>query len=440
MLKNLREGLQRAVSKLFKKSVVDEAAIREFSRDLQRALLLSDVNVRLVLQLSKRVEKRLREDKPPPGVSLKEYAVYVLYNELANILGEKEAEPPSPTAGRQLRVLLVGLQGSGKTTAAAKLAMYYKKQGHDVALISVDTYRPGAYDQLKQLADGIGVDSFGGDLGDDPKALAKRGLGLFRDKEVVIVDTAGRHKDELSLMREMEELSSIVKPGITYLVVDGTIGQQAEKQARAFNEVVKVGGIIVTKLDGTAKGGGALTAAAATGASIHFVSTGERIEDFEVFSPTGFAGRLLGLGDIRALIESVEKAFKVDEEKARRISKGRFTLEEFYEQLDGLRRVGPLTRLLELLPGGLDLKITPEQLDGLEEKLKKWRAVLDSMTPHEKESPDVISSSRVKRIARGAGVDERDVKELLKTYTQTKRMIKSLQKTRAKRFMQRIGL
>ncbi|MFP3282970.1 MAG: signal recognition particle protein Srp54 [Nitrososphaeria archaeon] len=432
MLEGLRDGLKGAVDKLLGKSVVDERALRDFVHDIQRALLQADVNVKLVLDMSKRLEDSLRSERPPPGISMKEHAIYILYNEIVNILGGEDVKPPTPRGGKPLRIMLVGLQGSGKTTTAAKLALYYKERKFRPGLVAADTYRPGAYDQLKQLAERIEV-PFYGDPGErDAIGLARKGSGLLEEGgcDVIIVDTAGRHRNETELMNEMREIERAISPDISFLVVDATIGQQAERQARAFAESTKVGGLIVTKLDSSAKGGGALTTAAVTGAKVYFTSSGEGLEDFEEYSPRKFAERLLGMGDLDSLVQKFQRLSSVDEEQAERISRGKFTLIDFVEQLEGLGKMGPFSKLLEMLPGGSQIKLPKDAVDGMEDKIVRWRAAINSMTPRERDDPEIINGQRMRRIARGAGVDERDIRDLLKSYEQAKRLAKAFRKSR----------
>lgn len=435
MLNELKDGLRSTINKMLKRSIVDERAIKEFVHDVQRTFLRSDVSVKLVLELSRRLERELKERKPPAGISLKEHAIYLLYEEIIKILGKEEANPPRPGRGQKLKILLIGLQGSGKTTAAAKLASYYKRLGYRSILIAADTYRPGAYDQLRQLAEVIDIPVLGGRRGEDAVKVVERSLEDpgARGVDVIIIDTAGRHKEEHALMEEMKEIAAVSRPDFVFLVLDATMGQQAERQVRAFHEATPIGGIIVTKLDSTAKGGGALTAAAATGAKIYFASYGEKREEFEAFSPQRFASRLLGLGDLKTLIENIERARIEESELTKRITRGRFTLEDFINQLEGIRKMGPLSRLLELLPGGLGLKIPEEALDSAEEKLTKWKAILQSMTDEERVDPDVLNSSRVKRIAKGAGADEREIRDMVKAYRQARKLARTLQKSRLRK-------
>ncbi len=306
-LDNLGSSLTNAIKKLFKAGVVDEATVKELVRDIQRALLQSDVNVQLVLQISKNIEERALKEKVPPGVSRREHVIKVVYEELTKFVGDKPV-PLKVEPGKKKIIMLVGIQGSGKTTHAAKLARYFQKRGLKVGLICADTYRPGAYAQLQQLAARINIPFFGDLKAKDPVKVVKEGLKQFGEKDLIIVDTAGRHKEEKDLIKEMKDLEKNIKPDEVIMVIDGTIGQQALAQAKTFHEATPIGAIIVTKLDGSSRGGGALSAVAATGAPIKFIGTGEKIEDIEPFIPSRFVGRLLGMGDLETLLEKVKDA------------------------------------------------------------------------------------------------------------------------------------
>ncbi|MBS7621649.1 signal recognition particle protein Srp19, partial [Candidatus Bathyarchaeota archaeon] len=316
----------------------------------------------------------------------------------------------------------------GKTTAAAKLARYFQKRGLKPALICADTYRPGALDQLQQLANKINVPIYGDPKAEDPVKIALEGLKQLSDRDIVIVDTAGRHKEERELIKEMKLLEEKIKPDEVMLVIDGTIGQQALVQAKAFNEATSIGSILVTKLDGSARGGGALSAVVATGAPIKFISTGEKVEDIEPFVPSRFVGRLLGMGDLETLIEKVREAeIKVPEKKAKAILSGRFTLTDMYEQFEAMKGIGPFRKLLKMLPG-MSYNVPEEMLDMAEDKLEKWRVIIQSMTPAERENPKIFNASRIRRVARGSGTSEKDVKELLKQYVLMRKMLKTLRR------------
>jgi len=426
-LERLGSSLYEALKKVLRSSVVDEATVKELVRDVQRALLQADVNVKLVLDISKRIEERALKEKVPPGISRREHVIKVVYEELTRFLGDKPV-PIKTEPGKRKVMMLVGIQGSGKTTAAAKLARHFQKRGLKLALVCVDTYRPGAFAQLQQLANRINIPIYGDQNAKDPVKIALNGLKLYGDKDIVIIDTAGRHKEEQELIKEMMMLEKNIKPDEIILVIDGTIGQQATVQAKAFNEATPVGSILVTKLDGSARGGGALSAVAATGAPIKFISTGEKIEDIEAFVPSRFVGRLLGMGDLETLIDKVQEAeIKVPEKKAKAILSGKFTLTDMYEQFEAMKGMGPFRKLLKMLPG-MSYDIPENTLNVAEDRLEKWRVIIQSMTPEERDNPKAFNSSRIRRVARGSGTNEREVKELLKQYSTMRRMLKTLRR------------
>jgi|Deesub1362B_J571_1020462.scaffolds.fasta_scaffold00004_64 signal recognition particle subunit SRP54 len=425
MLDELKGKLRKAIDKLKGKAVIDQKVVREVLKEIQKGLLLSDVNVKIVFEMTKRIEEKALSTEPPRGITIREHIIKIIYDEFTQLLG---GSTPELKIKKGLnKILLVGIQGSGKTTTAAKLAKYFRDSNYKVGVFSTDTYRPAARLQLKQLISGLNIEFF--DIKTENSVeLATKGIEYFskRDIDIVIIDTAGRHKDEESLMKEMKQLSMIIKPDIIFLVIDASIGQQAYSQAKAFNEATQIGGIIITKLDGTAKGGGALSAAAATGAKIYFIGTGEKIEDFEEYNPPRFVGRLLGLGDLETLLQKF-KAIEIDKEKRERllqIAKGKFTLVDLVEQMEEIRKVGSFSKLLDLIPG-FNLKIPKEMLEEAEEKVAKWRHALDSMTDEEKIDPTLIKGSRIKRISRGSGVDEKTIKEMIKQYHMSKKLLRS---------------
>jgi len=313
------------------------------------------------------------------------------------------------------------------------LAKYFTKKGYKVGLVCADVYRPGAFEQLKTLAEKIPVEIFGNGIRSAVE-IASKGKEYFASKgyDIIIIDTAGRHKEEKSLLEEMKQLEKTTTPNLELLVIDGTIGQQAYTQAEAFAKSTKIGGIVVTKLDGTAKGGGALTAAAATGAKILYVSAGERIDDIEEFVPERFASRILGMGDLQALIERAKALeAEVDNVAAKRITSGKMTLDDFALQLDQMGKLGPLQRILEMLPGVP--KVEETALTQMESNLKKWKVIIKSMTPLERRDTSILNASRIRRIAYGSGTTEKDVKELLNRFEQMKKMMKGMKKMRLNR-------
>jgi len=431
MLGKLSSSLREAIKKFLGKPIADELAVRELIRDVQRALLLADVNVELVLKITQKIEEKALKEHVPLGFTRRDITLKVLYDSLVEALGgEGQPKIPHPI-DKPLVLMLVGIQGSGKTTTAAKLAWFYKSRGYRPGLVCADTFRPGAYDQLKQLALKAGVPFYGERAGNTLE-IAKKGVDELKRMgcNVIIIDTAGRHKSETTLMEEMKQLSEVIKPDEVILVIDATIGQQAKAQAEAFNKATKIGSIIVTKLDGAAKGGGALSAVAATGAQIKFIGVGEKIEEFEVFDPPSFVSRLLGMGDLKLLAEKVKEAALKEEEVKSMIS-GRFTLKDMIHQLEGLRKLGPLRKILEMIPG-LGLSLPDEIADLAQERLEKWMVIVKSMTREELEHPEIINRSRMRRIARGSGVKVKDVKDLLDTYEAMKKMMKTLMRKQKK--------
>ena len=433
-LDRLGSSLTGAIKKLFRAGVVDEAAVKELVRDIQRALLQADVNVKLVLDISKRIEERALKEKVPPGISRREHVIKVVYEELTRFVGDKPV-PVKMEPGKKKILMLVGIQGSGKTTHAAKLARYFLKKGLKPALICADTFRPGAYAQLQQLANRINVPVYGDVKAKDPVEVVNEGLKQFGDKEIVIVDTAGRHKEEKELIKEMKTLEKKIRPDEVMMVIDGTIGQQALIQAQTFHEATPIGSILVTKLDGSARGGGALSAVAATGAPIKFIGTGEKTEDIEAFIPSRFVGRLLGMGDLETLLEKVHEAeIKVPQKKAKAILSGKFTLTDMYEQFEAVKGMGPFRKIFKMLPG-MSYDVPDDMLNMAEDRLEKWRVIIQSMRPEEKDNPKILNSSRVRRVARGSGTSERDVKDLLKQYAMMRKMLKMFKRKKKLPFM-----
>jgi signal recognition particle subunit SRP54 len=436
MLKNFGEALRSAFRKIANAPFIDRDLIKEVVRDIQRALIAGDVNVKLVLEMSKRIEKRALEEKPLPGMSNREHVLKILHEELASILGQGRELPL-----KKQRIMMVGLYGQGKTTTCGKLARFFQKKGMKVALIAADVHRPAAYEQLKQIAEKINIPVYGGN--DKAEKVVKEGLDKFAKYDVVIIDTAGRHALEDDLIKEMKKIAKIAHPDEKILVIDASIGQQAGKQARAFNDAIGITGVILTKMDGTAKGGGALSAVAETGAPILYIGTGEHIDDLEKFDAIRFLSRLLGMGDLQTLIEKAEEAAKGKEKKieetAKKMLSGKFTLLDMYEQMELLSGMGPFQKIADLLPLGGKLK--DEDVYETQKKLKKFRIIMDSMTKKELENPNIIKSSHIKRIARGAGVETRDVKELLRHYNMSKKLMKSFSnKKMQKKLMKQFGL
>lgn len=418
--------MNSALRKLLRMPTIDEKAIKELVKDLQRALLQADVKVDLVFELSKNIQKRALSKELPPGITRREHVIKTVYNELVTVLGEK-TEVIRVKPGQTTIIMAIGIQGSGKTTSCAKLAYFHKKKGFKTALVCGDTYRPAAFDQLSQLAASINVPIYGDPSEKDAIKLVNRGVEQFTEEkyEVIIVDTAGRHKDETFLIEEMKAIERAIHPHEIVLVIDGTLGQQAYIQAEAFKEATDIGSILVTKLDGSARGGGALSAVAATGAPIKFIGTGEKIEDLEKFNGPRFVGRLLGMGDLTSLLEKLKEAeITPSKKEAKVFLSGKFTLLDFREQIKKMGKIGPLSKIFSFLPGVANI---PEELKSMsEEKVKRWEHILDSMRTEELINTKLLKRSRVVRVARGSGSEVKEVRELLQQYNMLRKLMKGM--------------
>ncbi|RLG77967.1 MAG: signal recognition particle protein [Thermoprotei archaeon] len=428
--------LKGAILSFIKGKEPYEVAVENFVKELQKALLRADVNVKLVFSLTRSIKERALKESPPPYVSRREWFIKIVYEELSKLFGGDKTPNIFPPKTPWV-ILLVGVQGSGKTTSAAKIAYLYKKYGYRPCLATVDTYRPAAYEQLQQLANAIDVPFCGDPNCKNPVDIANKCLEKFRKLgcSIIIIDTAGRHGygNEQALLEEMKALADSIKPDEVVMVIDAAMGQKAYDLAKRFHDYTPIGSIVVTKLDGSARGGGALSAVAATGATIKFVGTGEKIPEIEVFNPRKFVARLLGLGDLESLIEklkSLDIGRAVEKRMSHAIASGKFTLRDLYAQIIALRKLGPLRKILQMIPGLSLLPISDDQLKLSEEKLRRWIAIMDSMTMEELDKPSIIDRRRMERIARGSGTSIDEVRELLKYYQMMQRMLKQVRRRR----------
>lgn len=432
-MRDLIDAIGGIITRIRGSTVIDEETLRNILRDLQRALIRADVDVKLVYDLTKGIEEEFKEAKElPPGLTAKDYLIYLLYRKLVDLLGG-DKEPDVEIKSRPYVIMLVGVEGSGKTTTAGKLAAFYIKRGLRVGLIETDTIRPGAFDQLRQLAERVKADFYGDPSLGSAVNIAKAGLAKMRSGRVdlVIVDTAGRHRNEEELLKEVKDIYDAIKPNEVMLVVDATNGKQVGSQAEAFSRYVPINSIFVTKLDSTAKGGGALVSAVRTGARIKFIGNGEDVEDIEVFNPRRFVARLMGMGDLEALLDRV-KAIEEEEEVIEDLEEGKFTLLTLMKQLEAMNKLGPLSRVLQMLPIGLMPQLrglSDDQLTDAQDRMRRWLSILKSMTKEELLNPNIINASRIRRIAKGSGTTPREVRELLRYYNEISRLMSSIRKS-----------
>ncbi|MFC1800797.1 signal recognition particle protein Srp54 [Nanoarchaeota archaeon] len=426
VLEKLGSSLKDTLGKIAKAVFVDEKLVNELVKDIQRALLQSDVNVKLVFELSKKIKDRILKEDTPSGLTKKEYLVNVVYEELVTFLGAEAHE--IKIEKKPFKIMMVGLFGSGKTTTSGKLAKYFMKRGHKVGLVGLDIHRPAAMDQIEQIANDLKVPVFIDRKKKDVIAIWDEYEKELAKFDILIVDTAGRDALSDDLIEELGNLNKHITPDENLLVISADIGQAAQSQAEKFHETCGITGVIATKLDGTAKAGGALSACAVTGAPIKFIGVGEKADDLESFNPKGFVGRLLGMGDLEALLEKAKGAISEEqaEDLGKKFLKGKFNLIDLYEQMEAMSKMGPLGKVMEMIPGMGQLKLPKDMVKVQEGKLKTWRFIMNSCTKEELEEPDIMSPTRIDRVAAGAGLGAKDVRELLKQYRQSKKMVKML--------------
>jgi len=421
MFDKLGSVLKQTMKKIASAIFLDKKLIDEIVKDLQRALLEADVDVSIVFELSEEIRKAAKESSE---LEKKEQIIALIHDKLVEILGKDKRE--IEIKGKPFKIMFLGLYGSGKTTTISKLANYYSKRGYKCAVLGLDVHRPAAPEQLEQLAKKVKVACFIDKEEKNALKVYKEFELELENYDIVFIDTAGRDALDKELVKELESLDKTIKPQEKILVMPGDIGQAAKHQAAEFKKSCNITGVILTRLDGTAKGGGALSACSETKAPVLFIGTGEKIADIETFNPTAFVGRLLGMGDLEALMEkakfAAEKETKTIEEH---IEEGKFTLIDMYEQLKTMQNMGPLNKIAELIPGLGKVKLPENLLSVQEEKMKKWKYAMDSMTKKEIEEPENITSERINRIAKGANVNASDVRDLLKQHKMIKKFIGS---------------
>eukprot|EP00128_Syssomonas_multiformis_P005225 Colp12_sorted_trinity150504_noHs@34501 len=431
VLADLGRKITGALRSMANASVIDEEVLDAMLKEICGALLASDVNVKLVANLRKNIKAAVNFDDMASGLNKRKIIQKAVFDELCKLV-DPGVKPFQPVKGKSNVLMFVGLQGSGKTTTCTKVAYQYQKRGWKTCLICADTFRAGAFDQLKQNATKAKIPFYGSYTEADPVIIAEEGVNRFKAEkyEIIIVDTSGRHKQEAELFEEMLQISNAVQPDNTIFVMDATIGQAAEAQARAFKEKVDVGSVIVTKLDGHARGGGALSAVAATNSPIIYLGTGEHLEDLEKFATQPFISKLLGLGDMSGLIDMVQD-LKLEDNKQLidNITQGIFTLRDMYEQFQTIMKMGPLSKVMSMLPGfGADFLPKGSEQEG-NARLKRTMTIMDSMSDDELDSDGKLFSSqptRVNRVARGAGVHPKEVLDLLAQYKKFAQMVKKM--------------
>ena len=420
---DLGEGIRQAVAKLTRSTIIDAKTIKEFNKSLQKTLLSSDVEVQLVIRLTDAIEKRALDSNTPKGLPPSEYITNIVYEELVKLVGTG-----SPPAMTRKRILMMGLYGSGKTTTSAKIAKFYQDRGMSAALICCDVTRPAAYTQLETLAKQANVPFFG-ILGEKSAAkIAKEGLEKFKGKQVIICDTSGRSALDDEMIGELKEVFKAFGPDEKILVLSADTGQVAGRQAREFDSAVKISGVAITRMDGSGKGGGALSAASAAGSPVMFIGTGEKLADLEPFDPNKFVGRLLGIPDIEALVEHVNKAVKEAGIKEQNLEQQELNFETFYQQLEAMGKMGPLKNVFGML-GASD--VPKEVMEQGEVKLKRYKYIIGSMTPKERKDERIIHEhGRVQRIATGSGTSEKEVRQMISEFNKMKKTFGMLKNDR----------
>jgi len=427
MLDKLSKVLKKATDKIANAVFLDKNLVDTIVKDLQRALIEADVNVQLVLSLTTKIKKAALDERIK-DIEKKEHIIKLLHDELLSILGEKRDLVLSQ---KRNVFMMLGLYGAGKTTTISKLALYYGKRGHKVCAVGLDVHRPAASEQLKQLCDKQNIACFIDKDEKDPIKIWKKYKKEIEKYNLVLVDTAGRDALDNKLIKEIKAISKEIKPTETFLVMTADIGQAAKQQATKFKETIDISGVIITRMDSTAKAGGALTACSETKVPVIFIGTGEKPVDLEIFNPESFLSRMLGMGDLESLIEKIKS---VTDEKAiqkaqKNLEEGKLTLKDVQSQLESMESLGSMDKILGMIPGlgKAQEKISSQQLEEQQEKLKHYKHAINSMTEEEVENPEILEkqTSRIQRVAKGSGTSTTDVRMLLKQYKMLNEMVKS---------------
>jgi signal recognition particle subunit SRP54 len=442
VLENLSSKLKETLKNVAKALFVDKRLIEELTKDIQRSLIAADVDVQLVFDLTNKIKERALKEKPPKTISQKEFLVKIVYEELVNFFGKEKSEIKIEQK-KPFKIMVLGLFGSGKTTTISKLARYYQKRNLKVATIGLDVHRPAAPEQLKQLSDKLKIQCYINPQEHNPIKIYKQFEAEYDKYDILFIDTAGRDALSEDLIKEIELLKKEIQPNESILIISADIGQAAKNQAEAFQKSCNISSIVVSKMDGTAKAGGAITAAAATGAKIKFLGVGEKPEDLELYVPERFVSRLLGMGDLETLLEKANEAISEEDAKdlGAKFLKGEFNLLDLYEQMEAMKKMGPISKVMEMIPGMSQIKLPKDALQVQESKLKKWKIAMDSMSKEELERPDeIIDGERIQRIAKGSAIPASEVRELIKQHRTVKKMMKMMKGGSPDKLMKKLKL
>jgi signal recognition particle subunit SRP54 len=423
ILEKLGGALKSGIKKISNAIFLDKKLIDQVIKDIQKSLIEADVNIELVFALSQKI-KEIAYDETIQSIDKKEQLVKLIHDEILSILGGEQKELKLP---KRASIMFLGLYGAGKTTTLAKLGFYYAKRGRKVALLGLDTERPAAMDQLEQMAEKAKLPAFVNKTEKDPIKIIKEHKKELEKYDLILIDTAGRDGLNKELIKEITKLDKALKADFRILVMPADIGQTAKTQAEEFQKAVSIDGVIITRMDGTSKAGGALTACAETNAPVYFIGVGEQIHEIETFNPESFIQRLLGMGDLQALLEHVKSATDESQQKRieDRLKEGKFTLHDLAAQLEQMNKMGSMDKMLGMIPGMNAAKIPKAALKKQEATMKNWKNAISSMTQEETDNPEVLEkqTSRIARIAKGSGTTTTEIRALLKQYKMLKEMM-----------------
>ena len=442
MFETLTEKFSSVIYKLNNKGRLTQDDIDEVLKDIRLALLDADVNFKVVKSFIKSVKEKILPGEILKALSPSQYVVKIVDQELTSILGGTSSELLTKTDNTQNKILMIGLNGSGKTTSSAKLALHLSNNNHSPLLIPADIHRPAAIDQLKILGDSIDIPVFDSDPSQAPEIIVKEGLKLAKsiNSDFIIVDTAGRFTVDDDLMSELELIKDTVEPDEILLVVDAMTGQEAVNIAQDFNEKIGITGLILTKMDGDSRGGAALSISSVARVPVKFIGIGEDVTSFEIFHPDRLSSRILGMGDILTLAEKAQQSFDEDNmaKMEQKIRKATFDLEDFLDQMQAIKKMGSFGQILDMIPGISNIKNNIAEDSVNENHLSKVEAIIYSMTPHERQKPEIIGGSRRKRIAAGSGTTPKDVNQLLNQFKQMRKMMKEMSSPKGQKKMMRM--